>query len=524
MAESMPDDDDLDDIDTEESDFDDDDADGGDADDDGGPDDGGADEGESDGGDAGDDDSDGDGDDADSDDDGDDADSDGDGDDDSLSDTALLAATMPMGMAARKQQPQGAVPSHPGGKPDAAAHQPGPGEKPSAGHPAGQAPGGKHPASGQPEASHPHPGQHAPKSPSGKDKPNGKGNGGKGGNPLAAAQKELATAQKAHDALQQPHDKATKTLVDSAKTLATGLKPLTDAIKKSTPEHKNAKKEHDDHEKLQGDLDKALTGGGLGFIMKLVDQLKPQIDKISDFLNRLKTSLIKAFEKALKPVADFFERVWSKVAVPAFQKAVQVVSGAFNAAGDVLRPVFASLKRACATVVRAVGEVLKDLDFTVPSWVGGGASLGLGKIGDTLIEWSTKMRNGGMVHGPGGPREDKVPVMMSNGEFVVNAVSAAKHLNLLRVINNEANGTRSTLDSGYAATAKSLPGSASSDARALTRSDRPQLVIAKPLGLAGDHLDRSLKVNISAPEIDHAYARDSAAITRKSLTYSAGRR
>jgi hypothetical protein len=487
MAQSLPDDD-FDDIDdTELEDSEDDDA------DDGGP---AADDDESDDG------------------------------DNSLRDAATLAATMPVGMPGRKQQPQAAVPNHPGGKPEATPHQPGPGGKPPAGQQAGHTPGGQHPAPGHPAANHPAAGPHPPEPLTVKGKSDGKRKGSTGSKALEAAEKEFDTARKAHDALEKPHSTATKKLVDSAKTLATGLKPFDDALKKSTTEHKTAKKDDDDHGKLQDELDKALTGDGLVLIMKGVNALQPWINKIMEYLGKLKDALFKAFEKALKPVADFFGRVWSKVVVPMFQKTVQAVSGAFNAVGDILGRVFDSLKKACAAVVRAVGEVLKDLDFTVPSWVpvAGGASLGLGKIGDTLIEWSTKMRDGGLVRGAGGPREDKVPVMMSNGEFVVNAASAAKHLNLLRALNNEASGIRSTLESGYAATAKSLPGTAGMEARSLTRSDRPQLVVVTPLGLGGDHVDRSLKFNISAPEIHHAHLEDSATNARKSLTYSSGRR
>ena len=44
--------------------------------------------------------------------------------------------------------------------------------------------------------------------------------------------------------------------------------------------------------------------------------------------------------------------------------------------------------------------------------------------------------DGGDVRGPGGPREDLIPAMLSNGEFVVNAKSAARFRPLLKEINN----------------------------------------------------------------------------------------
>jgi hypothetical protein len=43
--------------------------------------------------------------------------------------------------------------------------------------------------------------------------------------------------------------------------------------------------------------------------------------------------------------------------------------------------------------------------------------------------------SGGPVSGPGGPRSDMIPAMLSNGEYVVNAASTAKNLELLRAIN-----------------------------------------------------------------------------------------
>jgi len=43
---------------------------------------------------------------------------------------------------------------------------------------------------------------------------------------------------------------------------------------------------------------------------------------------------------------------------------------------------------------------------------------------------------GGMISGPGGPKDDKIPAMLSNGEFVVNAASTKKYLSLLEAINS----------------------------------------------------------------------------------------
>ncbi len=43
---------------------------------------------------------------------------------------------------------------------------------------------------------------------------------------------------------------------------------------------------------------------------------------------------------------------------------------------------------------------------------------------------------GGWIHGPGGPRDDAIPAMLSNGEYIVNARSAAMNADLLEAINS----------------------------------------------------------------------------------------
>lgn len=44
-------------------------------------------------------------------------------------------------------------------------------------------------------------------------------------------------------------------------------------------------------------------------------------------------------------------------------------------------------------------------------------------------------RDGGLVTGPGGPRDDRIPALLSNGEYVVNAAATARNLPLLDRLN-----------------------------------------------------------------------------------------
>lgn len=70
------------------------------------------------------------------------------------------------------------------------------------------------------------------------------------------------------------------------------------------------------------------------------------------------------------------------------------------------------------------------------------------RVGPMIAEGSVgtgrgvKRADGGLIRGPGGPREDKIPALLSNGEFVVNAAATARNLSALHAINAQrfANG------------------------------------------------------------------------------------
>lgn len=73
---------------------------------------------------------------------------------------------------------------------------------------------------------------------------------------------------------------------------------------------------------------------------------------------------------------------------------------------------------------------------SVPSSGGGGVIAPLMKA------------SGGLVSGPGGPREDRVAALLSNGEFVVNALQTSKFLPLLKAINDNRLGQAITPSPG----------------------------------------------------------------------------
>ncbi|MGY4469345.1 hypothetical protein ACVWWK_005054 [Bradyrhizobium sp. LB9.1b] len=65
----------------------------------------------------------------------------------------------------------------------------------------------------------------------------------------------------------------------------------------------------------------------------------------------------------------------------------------------------------------------------------GGSSLPM--PGDGAFIGPVAKADGGFITGPGGPRDDKIHARLSNGEFVINAASTAKHRAALEMINSD---------------------------------------------------------------------------------------
>ncbi|RKD61558.1 tape measure protein [Rhizobium sp. WW_1] len=91
-----------------------------------------------------------------------------------------------------------------------------------------------------------------------------------------------------------------------------------------------------------------------------------------------------------------------------------------------------------------------------------------------------KLASGGHVIGPGGPRSDKVPAMLSDGEFVVNAAATQKNRALLEAING---GRQLMLANGGIVRAPRMPNAAVVGSAA--RMSGPQLTYAPQIDARG---------------------------------------
>lgn len=63
------------------------------------------------------------------------------------------------------------------------------------------------------------------------------------------------------------------------------------------------------------------------------------------------------------------------------------------------------------------------------------AALGAAQVGIALGTTVAGFRDGGFVSGPGGPREDRIPALLSDGEFIVNSAATARNRGALEAIN-----------------------------------------------------------------------------------------
>ncbi|MEU1526352.1 phage tail tape measure protein [Nocardia rhamnosiphila] len=126
--------------------------------------------------------------------------------------------------------------------------------------------------------------------------------------------------------------------------------------------------------------------------------------------------------------------VWDNVVSPIFDKmksGIGLVGEAFGAAGGVIKTAWNGLQDILRPVVHFLGGLLAK----VPSSIAGIEIPGAGAAQD-LGKAMQAFRTGGLVSGPGTGTSDDIFAMLSNREYVVNAVATGKNLPLLEAINS----------------------------------------------------------------------------------------
>lgn len=159
----------------------------------------------------------------------------------------------------------------------------------------------------------------------------------------------------------------------------------------------------------------------------VTDELRSKVDALSDSYANAKVSV------------DETRQRQEEMKAAAHEVASTLAEG-FKAAvieGEKLSSVLEKLwKKLAGKLVDHAFNSIVDGIFSSDDKKGGGGGFGFGGFLSGLFASFTKKAGGGLIQGPGGPRTDSIPAMLSHGEYVVNADATAKFAPLLEAINS----------------------------------------------------------------------------------------
>ncbi|WP_406234922.1 hypothetical protein [Nocardia sp. NBC_01009] len=142
-------------------------------------------------------------------------------------------------------------------------------------------------------------------------------------------------------------------------------------------------------------------------------------------------------DNVVSPVFDgigsAISSVWGNVVSPVFDKAktgIGIVGEAFGKAGDVVKGAWSGIADALRPAIHALGGILAKVPSKIGPWEIPGAGIAQ-DLGNAML----KFRDGGLVSGAGTGTSDSIFAMLSNREFVVNALATGKNLPFLEAIN-----------------------------------------------------------------------------------------
>lgn len=164
--------------------------------------------------------------------------------------------------------------------------------------------------------------------------------------------------------------------------------------------------------------------------------------------------IFKAIQYAVKNwLAPVFTWLWKKIVQPIWSALVKGIKAgweggvrpAFNAIKTAIKLVADSFKTAVSNIGKFWGK-LRDAAKKPVKWVIDTVYTGgikrvwdaiASKVGASPLPEAPRLARGGPIQGPGGTKADKVPIMGSRGEYVINAKSTRRYRPLLERINRE---------------------------------------------------------------------------------------
>jgi len=191
-------------------------------------------------------------------------------------------------------------------------------------------------------------------------------------------------------------------------------------------------------------------------------------NRIKPAFNAIATAFRNLYNWTIKPIGDLIRRIWNGIgegirwvwrniirpAFDAIKTAVDTVGRAFdntvkwigrvwNSLKDIVRkPINAVIRFINDKFIKNINKVTSVFGLTIkmiPLLAEGGpvnGNLNRNRIGHLAKGGRARMLPNGLLHGPGGPRDDKIPAWLSNKEYVVNARATARNIHLLEGINS----------------------------------------------------------------------------------------
>ncbi|MEV6063866.1 hypothetical protein AB0L62_28030 [Nocardia asteroides] len=249
--------------------------------------------------------------------------------------------------------------------------------------------------------------------------------------PASAANASTDAVKKSTDAAKASTD-AMKKSTAAMKGSSDGMKTLSAELSKSVGIQKSAASATDGMSKSQKGLNSSMRQNPLMTIVSLIGLVIGAVTLLVQNWDKVKAGFDWVYKNILTPVGKWFSDIWSGTVVPMFQSSVESVSGFFRGMGDTVKDIWDGIVNKIRDVVRIIAGLIEKL----PNISIGGVSTE--SVAQSLRAFSDPQRkkDGGVLDGPGGPRDDVIPVLASKGEFIVNAASTSQNLDLLERINS----------------------------------------------------------------------------------------
>ncbi|MCM6774660.1 zeta toxin family protein [Nocardia sp. CDC159] len=179
---------------------------------------------------------------------------------------------------------------------------------------------------------------------------------------------------------------------------------------------------------VQRVLNVVMRANPFGMIVTAITLAIGAIVLVVENWGTIKTGLQWVWQNALVPVGKWFSDTWNETLVPMFKSSIESMGKFFGAIGESVRGVWEGIVDTFKGFMRWIADLVDKVPV-----VGS-------KVAKRIREFTDPERkaDGGLLREGGGSQEGLVPVLASNGEFVVNAASTARTLPLLEAINSGA--------------------------------------------------------------------------------------